>query len=122
MSHDPSLPDLDVRSKLWVERDGKVALSEWRVDLLLAIDETGSLAAAAERLHVPYRTAWYKLKGAEETLGLKLVDSESGGKSGGQTRLTPQGRDLAERFRRASQEIGHTARQRLRSELAGIGD
>jgi len=120
MPHDPSLADLDIRSKLWVERDGKVALSEWRVDLLLAIHETGSLAAAAERLHVPYRTAWYKLKGAEETLGFKLVDSESGGKSGGQTRLTPQGRELAERFRAASQEIGRAARQRLKSELGSI--
>jgi len=120
MTHDPSLADLDIRSKLWVERDGKVALSEWRVELLLAIDETGSLAAAAERLGVPYRTAWYKLKGAEETLGFKLVDSESGGKSGGQTRLTPLGRDVATRFRAASQEIGRTARQRLTAELGSI--
>jgi molybdate transport system regulatory protein len=120
MPHEVLPLDLEIRSKLWVERDGKVALSEWRVDLLLAIDETGSLAAAAEKLHVPYRTAWYKLKGAEETLGVKLVDSESGGKSGGQTRLTPQGRDLAERFNIASQEIGRAARQRLQSELDGI--
>jgi molybdate transport system regulatory protein len=119
MPTDP-VSNLQVRSKLWVERDGEVALSEWRVELLLAIDETGSLAAAAERLHIPYRTAWYKLKGAEHCLGFRLVESESGGKTGGRTRLTPQGRDLAERFRAASEEIGHTARRRLESELAGI--
>jgi hypothetical protein len=50
------------RSKVWLERGGQVVLSDWRVELLEAIDATGSLARAAERLDVPYRTAWYKLK------------------------------------------------------------
>jgi len=120
MTRPAQVDKLEIRSKLWVERDGKVALSDWRVELLTAIDETGSLAAAAERLHVPYRTAWYKLKGAEETLGFRLVDSESGGRSGGQTRLTPRGRELAERFQRASQEIEGTARRQLKAELGDI--
>jgi hypothetical protein len=50
------------RSKVWLERGGQVVLSDWRVELLEAIEATGSLARAAERLDVPYRTAWYKLK------------------------------------------------------------
>jgi hypothetical protein len=50
------------RSKVWLERGGQVVLSAWRVELLEAIEATGSLARAAERLDVPYRTAWYKLK------------------------------------------------------------
>jgi hypothetical protein len=50
------------RSKVWLERGGQVVLSDWRVELLEAIEATGSLARAAERLEVPYRTAWYKLK------------------------------------------------------------
>ena len=53
---------LCARSKVWLERDGQVVLSDWRVELLEAIEATGSLARAAARLDVPYRTAWYKLK------------------------------------------------------------
>ena len=53
---------LRARSKVWLERDGQVVLSDWRVELLETIEATGSLARAAARLDVPYRTAWYKLK------------------------------------------------------------
>ena len=50
------------RSKVWLERDGQVVLSDWRVELLETVEATGSLARAADQLGVPYRTAWYKLK------------------------------------------------------------
>jgi molybdate transport repressor ModE-like protein len=111
----PAPEDLEVRSKLWIERDGRVALSDWRVALLLAIDDTGSLAAAAERVGVPYRTAWYKLKDAEARVGFPLVESVSGGAGGGGTRLTAQGRELARRFQEAAQEIAELARRRLQA-------
>lgn len=53
------------RAKLWLERDGRIALSEWRVALLEAVEATGSLAKAAEHLDIPYRTAAYKLREIE---------------------------------------------------------
>jgi molybdate transport system regulatory protein len=109
--------DLEVRSKLWIEKDGCVALSEWRVELLLAIEEAGSLSVAAERMHVPYRTAWYKLKEAEAQLGFALVESVSGGANGGGTRLTEAGRDIAGRFQEAADEIAHLAKNRLRAAM-----
>ena len=46
---------------LWLERDGQVVLSVWRVQLLAAIDQTGSISAAAERMQVQYRLAWDRL-------------------------------------------------------------
>ncbi len=80
---------LTPRLKVWLESaDGDVALSDWRVDLLKAIEEHGSLAEAARRLSVPYKTAWYKLKEMETTLGVSLVVASSGGAEGGSTRLT----------------------------------
>ena len=47
---------------LWIEKDGVVVLSAWRVALLEAIDATGSISAAAERLEIPYRRAWEKVQ------------------------------------------------------------
>lgn len=96
---------LEVRSKVWLERDGEVVISEFRADLLRAIDEDGSVAAAAERLHLPYRTAWKKLRQMEEAAGLALLASGSGGTDGGGSALTPAARELLEAFGRLNEPV-----------------
>jgi len=95
---------LEPRIKLWVEKDGRLALSDYRVQLLRHIAETGSLAEAAQRMGLSYRRAWGKVREIEENLGVKLVESEAGGVGGGGSRLTSQGERLVAlyaRFRRA---------------------
>lgn len=89
---------MNVRSKCWVEVDGALVLSDWRVDLLQAVDELGSLTAAAERFDVAYRVAWGKIKEIEARLGFPLLEAHSGGAGGGGARLTPQGRDVVARY------------------------
>ena len=93
---------MEPRAKIWIEQDGKLVLSDYRVRLLLLIDETGSLADAAARMHLSYRRAWGKLREIEQNLGLKLVESSAGGAGGGGSRLTPQGKQLVEVFQRFS--------------------
>jgi len=96
---------LAVRSKVWLERDGEVVISEFRADLLRAIDAAGSVAAAAERLELPYRTAWKKLRQMEEAAGLPLLASGSGGTDGGSSVLTPAARELLEAFQRINEPV-----------------
>jgi molybdate transport system regulatory protein len=110
---------LEIRSKIWIERrgQGSVVLSEWRVDLLEAIDTHGSLSRAAEALDVPYRTAWERVKATEGEIGFRLLDSESGGLDGGGSRLTPQARDLCRRFRRVSSGIQEVVSRRFAVEF-----
>lgn len=107
-----------VRCKVWVERGPDVLLSEWRVELLEAVDETGSLAGAAEKLGVPYRTAWDKLKKTEECLTVRLLVTESGGAEGGGSRLTDEAKDLIARFRRVTAGLTDLVEHRYRTELA----
>lgn len=85
---------------LWLERDGKVVLSAWRIRLLEAIEETGSITAAAAMLEVPYRRAWQRLHEMEERWGIPLVETETGGVGGGGARLTPKATELIARFHR----------------------
>jgi molybdate transport system regulatory protein len=97
---------MEPRVKLWVEKDGKLVLSDYRVRLLEFIDETGSLAEAAERMQLSYRRAWGKVREIEQNLGVKLVESAAGGAGGGGSRLTDEGRRLValfERFRKATE-------------------
>lgn len=104
---------LEPRSKLWIERGGKVALSDWRVSLLEAVDRTGSLTKAADELGVPYRSAWQRLKESEERLGIRLVDTQSGGVDGGGSALTEAARDLVRRYRRFTKGIAELADRRF---------
>ncbi len=64
---------MEPRIKLWLEKDGGVALSGYRVRLLSHIAETGSLAEAARRMGLSYRRAWGKIKEMEANLGVRLV-------------------------------------------------
>ncbi len=91
---------MEPRSKLWVEKDGKLVLSDYRVKLLSLIEETGSLADAAERMHLSYRRAWGKVREIEQNLGIKLVESSVGGSGGGGSSLTKDGRRLVEMYER----------------------
>jgi molybdate transport system regulatory protein len=61
------LPKLNV----WLEKEGDVVLSQWRVKLLETIGETGSISSAAEKLGVPYRRAWEKVQEIEA--GLRAI-------------------------------------------------
>lgn len=89
-----------------MEKDGLLVFSDYRAELLQHIAETGSLAEGAQRMGLSYRRAWGKIKEIERNLGLRLVQSEIGGRGGGSSRLTPEGERLLalyRRFRRAVQ-------------------
>jgi molybdate transport system regulatory protein len=95
----PYHASVEPRAKLWIEQDGRLVLSDYRVRLLELVDETGSLAEAAARMHLSYRRAWGKLREIEGNLGLRLVDSSAGGAGGGGSRLSADGRRLVELYR-----------------------
>jgi molybdate transport system regulatory protein len=90
---------MEPRLKLWVEKDGVLVFSDYRGMLLDHIAKTGSIRGGAERMGLSYRRAWGKIKEIERNLGVRLVESEVGGPSGGQTRLTPDGEELLARYR-----------------------
>ncbi len=87
------------RVNLWIEKDDKVVLSSWRIRLLEAVEQTGSISAAASRMGVSYRRAWEKIHESEERLGVKLVETQTGGTGGGGSHLTPVATDYIKRFR-----------------------
>jgi molybdate transport system regulatory protein len=89
---------VEPRLKLWIERDGLLALSDYRVRLLAYVAETGSLSRAAALMRLSYRRAWGKIKEIEENLGVSLVVSEAGGAGGGHTRLTAEGARLVAQY------------------------
>ncbi len=53
---------------------------------------------------VPYRIAWQKIHEMEERLGEKLVETQTGGKEGGGTTLTPLALAYVTKFNQFNQE------------------
>ncbi|MEA2022999.1 MAG: molybdopterin-guanine dinucleotide biosynthesis protein B [Actinomycetota bacterium] len=90
---------LDLQFNVWLESEGEVAASRWRMELLSAVDEHGSITAGAEAMGVPYRVAWKKIHEMEERLGEQLLETQTGGPEGGGARLTDAGRDRVDRMR-----------------------
>ncbi len=91
---------LAVHANLWLEVNGRVALSRWRAELLAAIAETGSIRAAAAQMQITYTLAWHRLDEMEQALGVRLVERQRGGVKGGSAQLTAAGQDYLARFRR----------------------
>jgi molybdate transport system regulatory protein len=84
--------------KLWVERDGRLVLSDLHVMLLDAVGEIGSLTGAAACHGISYRQTWRLIRDVESNLGATLVRSVKGGSGHGASRLTPLAQELIRRY------------------------
>jgi molybdate transport system regulatory protein len=89
---------MEMKSKVWIEVGDEVVAGDGKMDLLKQIDETGSIQKAAGRKGMSYRHAWGFLQTMERRGGLKLVETQIGGREGGGAKLTPQGRDFLRRY------------------------
>lgn len=74
----PSTTALELRTKVWLERDRRFVVGDGGLRLLEAVAARGSLLAAARALGWSYRHAWAYLKRAEAVLGTALVASRPG--------------------------------------------
>jgi molybdate transport repressor ModE-like protein len=87
-----------VKTKVWVERNGRFAVGDGGLRLLLGILQHGSLLAAAREIGWSYRHAWGYLRRAEAVLGAPLTEARSGKGAARGTSLTEMGRLMIERL------------------------
>lgn len=89
---------------LWLGHDDASVMGDLRISILEAIDVTGSITQAARSVGVSYKTAWEALDAMKNISGEPLVESVSGGKHGGGSRLTAAGKKLVTTYRLFQQE------------------
>lgn len=66
--------------------------------LLNGIEDKGSLNAAAQSMGMAYTKALKLVNNAEKALGFKLIERVVGGKSGGGSKLTEEGKEWLKRY------------------------
>ncbi len=106
-STDFVLPEVKVH--VWFEKDKGVYFGHGRYELLLLINELGSLKLAAERMGISYRGAWGKIKKTEEVIGKPLIYKDNN-KEG--YKLTEFGRDFVTEFKSYYDDVTEYASKR----------
>ncbi len=91
--------NIKLNYKIWLEdAKGNGILGDGKWILLKAIAKEGSLTAATEVLNLSYRKTWNNLKKIEALLGFPILEKNRGGKDGGSSSLTPEGKKLVVTF------------------------
>jgi molybdate transport system regulatory protein len=93
---------MEIKYKVWFEKDGKVIFGSGRRELLRAVDTYNSLNAAAKHLNMSYRAAWGRLRASEARLGMKLVEPHPSGRA---LHLTEEARALLKMFDELDRKI-----------------
>lgn len=78
--------------------EGERFFGEGPYRLLLGVEQTQSLRAAAQQMGMAYTKAFRIIKNAETVLGFPLLERVVGGKGGGGSTLTPEGKELLKRY------------------------
>ena len=80
-------------------------------ELLRGIDEMGSIRAAAERMKMSYTKGWKMVNKAEKEMGFLFLNRCNGGKNGGSSTLTQEGRVFLERYQVMMEDIERVSRR-----------
>ena len=80
------------------------AIGPGKIRLLEAIEETGSISAAARTMDMSYRRAWLLVDELNRTFREPVAVTAQGGRSGGGAHLTPFGKRLVSGYRRMETE------------------
>ena len=83
---------------VFFDEDGQKFFGEGPCRLLRAIEKTGSLRSAAASMDMAYTKALKLMKNAEAALGFPLTMRAAGGKDGGGSILTPEGKEWLTRY------------------------
>lgn len=100
---------VQIRTKVWIERDGGFVIGEGGLRLLLEVVAQGSLLAASREIGWSYRHAWQYLRRAEQALGFALVTPRSGKGARRGTKVTPEGHSVLQMLERARARLDRSA-------------
>ncbi len=105
-----------VRSRVWIVDQAGTFLGEGRIQLLKQIDAHGSITKAAHAMKMSYLKAWKLIQSMNTSSDKPLVIKTSGGKGGGGSKLTEEGKKAIVLY----QELNKNCQQFLKSEFESL--
>jgi len=92
-----------------------IAMGPGKADLLRAIDETGSISAAARHMEMSYRRAWLLVDTMNQAFKSPVVVTLTGGRAGGGAAVTEFGKDVLRRYTAMEAKASASVARELRS-------
>ncbi len=93
-----------LEGRFWISKSGLNFLGKGRIELLLFIEETGSITQAAKTMKMSYKAAWDTVDIMNNLSEYPLVERVKGGKGGGGTVLTPYAKELIATYKVLQEE------------------
>lgn len=115
-------PSPNFSLKLRVHLGDAIALGPGKVELLEALQKTGSITAAARSMNMSYRRAWLLVDTMNQCFKTPLVVTTAGGKGGGGAELSDFGQKVLARYRRMEQKALHAIEQDMPSLMSLLTD
>lgn len=91
--------------KIRIGNNEELLFGPGTASLMRAIEENNSVKGAALSLGLSYSKAWKIIKNAEKCFSTQIVSCASGGKGGGNTVLTEEGKRIILSYEKFEKEI-----------------
>src|SRR5512139_3949561 len=95
----PNQPPIRLSGAVWIRGGRGTTLGDDRIGLLERIDRLGSISKAAKAAGISYKTAWDMIDEVNNLSPKPLVIRTTGGRMGGGTVLTEEGKEVVRLFR-----------------------
>lgn len=107
--------DIFLDYRLWLTKRGSgEVLGHEHFLILQKIEEGESLHYAADSLGISYRKVWDRIRDSETELGFHLIETYRGGKDGGGTKLSPDGKRLLDSYLKLRGDIDTLIKGRVK--------
>lgn len=92
------MEDIRIGFRMKVFVGDEAYLGKGPIDLLMAIDQEGSIAKAAKSTNLSYRKAWQLVENMNRMATQPLVEKKLGGNRGGGASVTPTGKAILSQY------------------------
>lgn len=111
-----------VGARLRIVFESGVAFGPGKADLLEAIKETGSIAAAGRRMAMSYKRAWLLVAAMNRCFRNPLVVASRGGQAHGGAELTAEGEKVLACYRRMEAQTADAIRNDMAQLVRMLND
>ena len=110
-----------LQGEIWLDEGEASRFALHQIRLLQAIEDTGSISAAAKQSGISYKTAWDRLERLNNLSREPLMSRSAGGSKGGGTQLTEYGQNIVKGFMQL-EEQHRLFLENLNTQLSSLDD